>query len=46
MALERSQGDLSRYPQFRWMFPLFYALAIAIFAAQSVHNLIAAMTAP
>jgi hypothetical protein len=46
MALERSEGDPSRYPQFRWMFPMFYASAIAMFAAQSVHNLIVVVTVP
>ena len=45
MALERSQGDLSRYPKFRWMFPSFYAVAITFFGVQSVHNLTVAMTA-
>jgi len=46
MALERSEGDLSRFPQFRWMFPVFYTVAIAIFAAQVVHGLIAQVPAP
>jgi hypothetical protein len=32
MALERSEGDLSRYPQFRWMIPVFYTLALALIA--------------
>jgi len=45
MALERSEGELARYPQFRWMFPLFYALAIAFFAALVVRDLVTVATA-
>lgn len=29
VALEQSEGDLARYPKFRWMFPIFYAMMIA-----------------
>lgn len=38
MALERSEGALSHYPKFRWMFPVFYALAIVLFTGLSVQT--------
>ena len=44
MALENSEGDLARYPEFRWMFPLFYCVAIVYFAALALQGLTA--TAP
>jgi hypothetical protein len=31
VALGASEGALSRYPQFRWMFPIFYAFAAMLF---------------
>ncbi|HXJ32824.1 MAG TPA: hypothetical protein VMS22_02205 [Candidatus Eisenbacteria bacterium] len=43
MALELPEGELSRYPKFRWMFPVFYALAILLFVgllAQRVTGLV------
>lgn len=46
MALERSEGDLARYPKFRWMFPLFYCVAIVFFAALAVQGLTFTTTEP
>lgn len=31
VALGRSEGDLSRFPKFRWIFPLFYGMASGAF---------------
>jgi hypothetical protein len=39
IALERSEGELARYPQFRWIFPVFYSIALIGFVALLVYRL-------
>ena len=39
VALGGSEGALSRYPQFRWMFPVFYSFAVMLFVALFVSRL-------
>jgi hypothetical protein len=39
VALERSEGDLGRYPRFRWMFPVFYSLTTIGYVGLFVHRL-------
>jgi hypothetical protein len=39
MALGRLEGRLSRYPAFRWIFPVLYALSMVLFFALFVYRL-------
>jgi Na+/melibiose symporter-like transporter len=39
VALGGSEGALSHYPQFRWMFPVFYSFAVMLFVALFVSRL-------
>lgn len=39
MPVVDAQGALTRYPKFRWLFPVFYAIATAGFVALLVHRL-------
>jgi Na+/melibiose symporter-like transporter len=39
VALGGSEGALSRYPQFRWMFPVFYSFAVMLFVALFVYRI-------
>jgi hypothetical protein len=39
VALEQSEGDLARYPKFRWIFPVFYSLTTAGFVFLFVYRL-------
>ena len=39
VALGGSEGALSRYPQFRWMFPVFYSFAVVLFVALFVYRI-------
>ena len=41
VALGQSEGDLSRYPKFRWLFPVFFSMASAGFVALLVYRLVA-----
>ena len=40
VALGRSEGHLSRYPKFRWIFPVFFSIASAGFVALLVYRLV------
>ena len=40
IALERSEGQLARYPQFRWIFPAFYSISLFGFVALLVYRLV------
>jgi hypothetical protein len=40
IALERSEGELARYPQFRWIFPAFYSISLIGFVALLVYRLV------
>lgn len=40
VALGDSEGDLARYPKFRWVFPIFYAIAIFAFVALLSYRLV------
>ena len=40
VALERSEGALARYPQFRWIFPAFYIISLIGFVALLVYRLL------
>ena len=39
VALEQSEGDLARYPKFRWIFPLFYTMTTAGWVGLLVYRL-------
>ncbi len=39
VALGESEGHLSRYPKFRWIFPIFFSLATAGFLSLLVYRL-------
>ncbi len=39
MALGRLEGRWSRYPAFRWVFPVLYALSMVLFFALFVYRL-------
>ena len=39
VALGRPEGELLRYPAFRWVFPIFYSLGIALFVGLLVYRL-------
>ncbi|MET0152431.1 MAG: hypothetical protein ABW298_07470 [Candidatus Binatia bacterium] len=39
MALGRLEGRWSRYPAFRWVFPVLYALSMVLFLALFVYRL-------
>ena len=39
VALGASGGALSRYPKFRWMFPVFYASSVLLFGALFVYRI-------
>ena len=39
VALGRPEGQLLRYPAFRWVFPIFYSLGTALFVGLLVHRL-------
>jgi hypothetical protein len=39
VALGGSEGALSRYPQFRWMFPVFYSFALMLFVGLLVYRI-------
>ena len=41
VALGQSAGQLSRYPKFRWIFPVFYSMATVGFIALLVYRLTA-----
>ena len=43
VALGRSEGDLSRYPKFRWIFPVFFSLASGGFVSLLVYRLLIGM---
>lgn len=40
VALGQSEGALSRYPKFRWIFPFFYGLATAAFLGWLIFRLV------
>jgi hypothetical protein len=40
VALEQSEGDLARYPKFRWIFPVFYATTTAGWVGLLVYRLV------
>lgn len=39
VALGQSDGELTRYPKFRWIFPVFYSMATVGYAALLVYRL-------
>lgn len=39
VALEQSKGTLTRYPKFRWIFPVFYSITTTSFVALLVYRL-------
>jgi hypothetical protein len=41
VALLRAEGDLLRYPAFRWVFPILYSVGIALFVGLFVYRLAA-----
>ena len=41
VALGRPEGDLLRYPAFRWVFPIFYSFGTALFVGLLVYRLAA-----
>jgi hypothetical protein len=41
VALGKLEGHLSRYPKFRWIFPVFYSMATTGFVALFVYHLVA-----
>ena len=41
VALGRPEGELLRYPAFRWVFPIFYAFGTALFVGLLVYRLAA-----
>ena len=43
VALGQSEGHLSRYPKFRWIFPVFFSLASAGFVSLLVYRLVVGM---
>ena len=40
IALERSEGELARFPKFRWIFPAFYSISLFGFVALLVYRLV------
>ena len=45
VALGQSEGALTRYPKFRWIFPVFYSIATVSFMALLVARLVAGLPA-
>lgn len=45
VALGQSEGALSRYPKFRWIFPVFYAIATFAFSALLIFRIATGKTA-
>ncbi len=41
VALGQSEGDLSRYPKFRWIFPVFYSMTTTGFVTLFAYQLLA-----
>lgn len=39
MPIVDARGDLTRYPKFRWLFPVFYAIALGCFFALLAYRL-------
>jgi len=46
VALEQSEGTLTRYPKFRWIFPVFYCITTTSFVALLVYRLAAGQPMP
>lgn len=45
VALGKSEGALSRYPKFRWIFPIFYSIATIAFTGLLIHLIATGKTA-
>jgi lysylphosphatidylglycerol synthetase-like protein (DUF2156 family) len=45
VALGKSEGALSRYPKFRWIFPIFYSIATSAFTALLIDRVVTGKTA-